>query len=242
MRDEFPVVNRAPGKRLSPRPVQEIACSRCPATAAISAMPSRQPAHTVALKFSQRGWRVVGLGKHVCPACVAAEAARRASPPAQRENLQSESTPMAKPAAASLPGPLSTPANENAGPHPTPEASVSITDLYMKLDDAYDRAKRNYKPGYDDERVARELGVSVVLVKSRREQDFGPLVKDTTREDLAAALVGVSMELGGAKSALAELSHTLGEATERLDFLEKRLCEAQSLAVRLGVAPAVKVA
>lgn len=55
-------------------------------------------------------------------------------------------------------------------------ASKRITDLYMMLEDNYDRDAKNYRPGWSDERIAKELVLAVDFVVKRREQDYGPLV------------------------------------------------------------------
>jgi ribosome-binding protein aMBF1 (putative translation factor) len=225
MQDEFPVVSRAAGKRLPPRPVQEIACSRCPATDAISAHDGRLPPHTAALKFAQRGWSVRGVGKHLCPACTLADS-RKARPP--KEPPMKEET-KAKPA------PKVAAANENQAP--SAPASSAIVDLYMRLDDAYDRAARRYREGWSDERLAKETGLALAVVRERRERDFGPLVVDTTREDLAQTLGVLEAELGRAKAAVKEATRDVVEAVERLDDAGKALADARRLAARL-LAPA----
>lgn len=237
MRDEFPVVNRAPGKRLAPRPVQEIACGRCPATDALSAAPSRQPAHTVALKFSQRGWRVVGVGKHVCPACVAAEARRKASP---KDATPKEPAPLEEAAVPPKDVSPKAPANENAAA--SPAASRSIVDLYVLLEDKYDRARKAYAPGYDDARVAEETGLALAVVQERRERDFGPLVVDTTREDLEATLGVLAGEIAEFTTLLRAAEQVLSGAQARLRSLTFAAGEIRKLAARLTVAPGEKAA
>lgn len=195
MREEFPVVNRSRGKMVAPRPVQEIACSRCGATDFLSATPTRSPAHTVAATFTRRGWRVGHVGKHVCPQCVATETASRRS---ARAAAKETSMPTEK--AASAP------------------ASTAIVDLYMRLDDAYDRAAKRYRDGWTDERLASETGLSVSLVQERREHDFGPLVVDTTAKDLRAALVSLSAE---AAAAVIAVKTVAGEARRLAAILEQ---------------------
>ncbi len=231
MRDDFPVVNRQRGKMLPPRPMQEIACSRCPNTDSISAAAGRRPPHTVARDFGRRGWRVVDAGKHVCPACIAAEIERRRAP-------QPESTAMApKPKESASP----VPANENAG-HASPAASDAIVNLYLLLSDHYDKARKAYAEGWDDDRVAKEAGLSPVVVAERREKDFGPLVKDTTREDIAAAtlvlaqeIAGLEGEIDGIEAAVAAAATTCG----RLRVSLNALCKLQD---RLSARPVVKAA
>lgn len=231
MRDDFPVVNRPRGKMVAPRPVQEIACSRCPNTDALSAAPSRQPAHTVALKFGQRGWRVVGIGKHVCPACVAAESARKKAPP-----VQDESTAMAPKVT-----PSPTPANENAG-HASAAASDAIVNLSLFLSDYYDKARKAYAEGWDDDRMARETGLSPVHVAEFREKYFGPLVKDTTLEDIAAATLALAQEIAGLEGEVDALQRAAASAITTCGRLKVSLNALRKVQTRLSAAPAIKAA
>lgn len=59
---------------------------------------------------------------------------------------------------------------------PTLAASKRITDLYMLLEDHYDREEKCYRDGWSDGKVSSELDLDVGFVTRRREQDFGPLV------------------------------------------------------------------
>lgn len=231
MRDDFPVVNRSRGKLLPPRPVQEIACSRCPNTDSIGAAAGRRPPHTVARDFGRRGWRVVDAGKHICPACVAAEAARRKAP-------QSERTAMApKPKEPAAP----VPANENAG-HASAAASDAIVNLYLLLSDHYDKARKAYAEGWDDDRVAKEAGLSPVVVAERREKDFGPLVKDTTREDIAAATLALAQEIAGLEGEIDALQRAAASAITTCGRLKVSLNALRKVQDRLSAPPVVKAA
>lgn len=155
------------GGTLPPRPVQMITCSRCPASDCIPVYPSRLPAEAVTAKFRKRGWHVGDVGHHLCPACHSAK--RRPSPKPESPAMSQSSRQPAKPSAS-------------------PAASDAIVNLYLILSDAYDRAKRSFKPGWDDERVARETGLAVAVVEERRERDFGPLIPPGLPEDLVAAV------------------------------------------------------
>lgn len=241
MRGDFPVVNRPRGKSVAPRPMQEIACSRCPNTDAISAASGRLPAHTVALKFGQRGWRVIGIGKHVCPACVAVEAARKKAPPVQDESIAMAQKPAPNAPAPKTPAPLPAPANENAG-HATPAASDAIVNLSLFLSDYYDKARKAYVEGWDDERMARETGLSPVHVAEFREKYFGPLVKDTTLEDIAAATLALAQEIAGLEGEIDALQRAAATAITTCGRLKVSLNALRKVQARLSAPPVVKAA
>ncbi|MFG1214970.1 hypothetical protein V5F72_20970 [Xanthobacter flavus] len=80
------------------------------------------------------------------------------------------------------------PSRLQAKPSASPAASDAIVNLYLILSDAYDRAKKGFKPGWSDERVARETGLALGVVEERRERDFGPLMPAGLPEDLVTAV------------------------------------------------------
>ena len=112
-------------------------------------------------------------------------------------------------------------------PAPTPAASKRITALYMMLEDHYDREAKCYRNGQSDERIAKELSLSVELVVKRREQDFGPLV---------APPCAVTPEV---KAALAAMRWRVTEAEKALDTLNAELATVRAhlndLAQLMGV-------
>lgn len=145
---------------------QVIRCRDCGATDQITSANSKStlPTAAVARKFAQRGWH---LGQHrnrdLCPACAHPKKPKKEAPMTTK--------------------PPETPAR----PAPSKAASKSITDLYLYLEDHYDRDKKLYRNGWTDEKIAAELGLSVTVVSARREQDFGPLVKDTLADEMRKA-------------------------------------------------------
>lgn len=210
---DFPVINRTPSPDAPPRPAHVIACGNCPAEDVISAHNGRIPAHTVAAKFRQRGWQVNQKGDHRCPACVQSLASQR-----RAKTGASSKEPL-------MPEPKTAPAAV-----PSRDASSALVDLYMLLQDAYLRDEKAYKAGWSDERIAKECGLSVKVVAVRREQDFGPLVVDTTREDLAREVQDLQAEL----LRLADAVQAVSEAAQRLDA---RFLKIKFLASKLA-APA----
>ncbi|MFG1332046.1 hypothetical protein V5F41_12440 [Xanthobacter autotrophicus] len=248
MRDDFPVVNRSRGPGLPHRRVHEIACSRCPATSTLSLTDSKGlPAHTVALKFAQRGWRVVGVGKHLCPAC-ATDATRK--PPAGRLPAPSEETampPKAAPKTTTPVMPARPAANDDvaAAPSlspPSPAASSALVVCYLLIEEHYDRARKAYGSGWGDERIARETGLALTVVQERRERDFGPLVVDTTREDLEATLGVLAGEIAELTTLIRAAEQAISSAQARLRSITFAAAEVRALTARLGATPIEKAA
>lgn len=58
---------------------------------------------------------------------------------------------------------------------PTAAAGRARRLVYMALEDYYDEGKKAYKPGHTDASIAQECGVAEQLVKTIREESYGPL-------------------------------------------------------------------
>lgn len=84
---------------------------------------------------------------------------------------------------------------------PTPAAGRAKRLVYMALEEDYDEIKRAYKPGKSDATVAKECGVSDALVKTIREESYGPLAEPN--------------EIKGLRDLLVAATQTLNETTER---------------------------
>ncbi|MCW2275094.1 hypothetical protein GJ654_10200 [Rhodoblastus acidophilus] len=143
------------------------------------------PASSVAAKFRKLGWLVRAVGKHVCPNCQVSD---------RNHNPNPQEGVMAPPLSLKdrLEQPKAQPAKEPAKAERSIAAKSAIPLLYMALDEGYDRAGQDYKPGYSDERIAKETGLAVEFVRARRESDFGPI-----RDPKAVALIGGLNDLGG---------------------------------------------
>ena len=101
-------------------------------------------------------------------------------------------------------------------------ASVSIVELYMILDDAYDREKKDYKRGHSDEIIAEKTGLAISVVADRREKDFGPLVKDTLFDELAKVEREILDALNNLRSCLSMASAAVKDASELYDRIRIR--------------------
>ncbi|MFG1370717.1 hypothetical protein V5F32_00910 [Xanthobacter oligotrophicus] len=254
MQDHFPVIARPRGKMLPPRKVQEIRCSACGAVEERSAGVNPLPPHTMAAWCTKRGWKVVGVGRHVCPAC-RSKAPAGAPPSPSTASQDPVMPPKAAPKPAAAPAtktttpvmPARPAANDDvaaAAPSspPSPAASSALVVCYLLIEEHYDRARKAYRAGWDDERIAKETGLALPVVQERRERDFGPLVVDTTREELAAALDGLEADLADVRGRVMAATQAVTKALEWLYASEKRAAEVRALAQRLASAPVEKAA
>lgn len=71
---------------------------------------------------------------------------------------------------------------------PTPAAGRARRLVYMALEEYYDEAKKAYKPGHSDANIAKECGVAEALVKTIREESYGPLA-------VPSDLIGIKQEI-----------------------------------------------
>lgn len=209
-RETFPVVNRQIGDDRRWRPVQVIACSRCGAEETKSAAHGvRVDEHTLATAFRSKGWRVEDRrDRHLCPACAAKQQDEARARRAEKEAALAEQKPDRSPAAA-----------------------VKLGELYMMLSDAYEPARKLYKQGWSDDRIAKETGLAIEFVRSRREQDFGPLAPpDMTEDEITSLVDGAAKTLGQIKQDI-ERSHAF--TMDRIALIEASLTALGERAARL---------
>jgi hypothetical protein len=194
-------------------PHYRIVCGKCGDDDFVSAQDMGATHPNIARKFARAGWLIgATTAADRCPACAGPSAAKTVS-----KGLPMVKTPPATAPLPALPG--------VAVVTPSPAAAMKITEVYMALSDAYDLAARGYRAGWTDERIARDLGVSVELVAKRREQDFGPVVVDTFGPDLDELGRLLLDEL----AAVERLQQTFGECIARMkaaDAARKNLAAA----------------
>lgn len=184
MKDEFPVVSRRHGDDRTMRPIQAITCGSCSREDVLSAHSCRMSSAHVAGIFTSRGWLVGDVGKHVCPDCLKR---RRAERRAEKEKLEMSKVER------------------------SPLAAQKIGELYMILSEAYDAAGKTYKPGWSDARITKETGLALEFVAKRREDDFGPVIVDTSFDDLAAMHGALTTKIAVARVAMDRARDQLGE-------------------------------
>lgn len=209
-RETFPTVNRQIGDDRRWRAVQMIRCSSCGSEDHVgSGQSSRLPEEVIATRFRAKGWRVEQRkDRHLCPSCVAKDQEQARARRAEKEAALAEQKPDRSPAAA-----------------------VKLGELYMMLSDAYEPARKVYKPGWSDDRIAKETGLAIEFVRARREQDFGPLAPpDMTEEEMASLVSGASKTLGQIKQD-SERSHAY--ISERIALLEASIAAMATGAAKL---------
>lgn len=62
-----------------------------------------------------------------------------------------------------------------ASAKPSPAAGRAKRLVYMALEEGYDEMKKAYRPGYSDAQIAKDCGIAEAVVKSIREEAYGPL-------------------------------------------------------------------
>lgn len=192
--DAFPVTRDEHG-----RTIQRIECVSCGAHDQNTITSNgRAGADMLVSFFRRRGWSVDLRNGSVCPDCVknATESRRRKE---ERKRMEQSSVVQL----------------------PTPGASSKIADVYMLLEDAYDKARRCYRDGWSDERIAKETGAALNLVTSRRAQDYGPIPppKPEPMVEIATLAKPLLIELSGVVSrakALVQEAQALDERVRRI--------------------------
>lgn len=97
---------------------------------------------------------------------------------------------------------------------PTPQIARRLIAV---LDDHFIEATRRYKPGWDDAKIAQEIGVSVITVETFRRSAYGELAEDPVMAELRDGLELLRMEIEDTRKA---------QDAKLADF-EKRLTNAK---------------
>ena len=175
-----------------------IVCARCGETDDV-VVADRGLGAWIEKKFAAAGWSIGATDRRdFCPGC--AGSVRR---------VNKETDEMAK--APTL----------NVGSPPVPaarseDARKARLDVDLMLVDNFDPTKGRYREGWDDERVAREAGMSVDFVAKRREAEHGPLreaIDPAKLSALAAEFSALELALRGK---LDEVVRQVQEASVRL--------------------------
>lgn len=99
---------------------------------------------------------------------------------------------------------------------PAPKISHAV---FQCLDGVFDPAKRLYKSGYTDQRVARECGTSEEVVAYLRTETFGTLAEDPRISNLRDDLELLRME---SAETFAKLQKQMGEIASRVEQMAHR--------------------
>lgn len=181
-----------------------IVCARCGETDEVVVGADRRLGPWIEKKFAGAGWAVgANDSRDFCPGC------------AGKTGIRTQEAPkMAK----VVPPPIPAPSVAAATVSRTEDARKARLDVDLMLVDNFDPARGRYREGWDDERVAREAGMSVEFVAKRREAEHGALRAEVSGERLSALLSAFEAETKARDSALTE---RLREAEAALVALEK---------------------
>jgi len=178
--------------------------------------------------FGQKGWTVGTSAKHDrCPKCSRKRAGR---PPAERKVI-----PMTQ-ATGFLAGPSSSPKSPpSTHIHaPQPPDVMSREDrrvVFAKLQEVYISEEVGYDDGWDDQKVATDLGVPVAWVADVREPNFGPNKSQAVgklHDEGQAVLAHINNLLTTAQTLHKDFQATMAElskATIKIDKFDRDLKE-----------------
>lgn len=237
--------------------VHRITCSECGFTAPMhtSSNGNPFPPEVVARHFRLKGWEVGDReGQDVCPTCVkAAQDARRKA----RVKLVADKAKKAKPEdalqlaaetfAAMQEEPMPNPAPavnspevivDTATPAPAPatERTMSREErriMFSLMNDVYLDADKGYKPGWNDRRVAENLGVPQPWVVTLREEMFGPEGDSVEVRRLLDEITALKEQ---AERDLDQMRIVVEQGTRRMEELGHRLNMLSTQATRLTAA------
>ena len=183
-------------------------CSHCDKSGAVN-ITKLLPPDIIDKKFSQKGWKI---DPHVCPTCVAKEKKARAVTKKERQQM-SNVTPAKS---------NGTMANNPVLKAVSGDAHKATAKMHQLLVLNFDADEGRYAEGWDDERVAKESGLSLTHVTEVRNIAYGELKEP---EEIAALRKDIK--------ALNDLiGETLVTAQKEVNALNKRVSE---ICAKLGV-------
>lgn len=226
-KEKDPMADRTfePFKPVNPadlRPGVKIVCSSCGKTKVFRKHGTIHPVHAANV-FRNEGW-AVGAGPRAdkCPDCVSGLGHAKPKPEAKPEPVKDlkelaaaivakEKHEEAVPA-VEIPQPI------KLDPPVTPPSEMTKADrrvINAKLEDVYLDETTGYKGEWTDEKVAVDLGVSVLWVSELREQNFGPAknvaVLARQMEELLTFGAKIAATAKGIQSAVDEIDGRIKE-------------------------------
>lgn len=157
-----------------------IQCSHCPqeTTARNSTDAGGLGDEMLTRKFTRLGWYVSrSPGGHLCPDCNPTKQ-RAIIVPATPDGPTLTVVPKTQEEPVSKPTPASTETRE-----------LSFSDrriINAKLEEVYENETTGYLAGWDDDGVAKDLGVNVVWVVKLRSENFGPATGNARVREIVA--------------------------------------------------------
>lgn len=89
--------------------------------------------------------------------------------------------------------------------------------VFMALEDYYDDGKRAYKPGWSDERIAKELGLSEATVANIRDENYGPAGEPPEIEKLRAEFAAWEADRRKAIASVRELANAANQNAANIE-------------------------
>ena len=178
------------------------------------------PPEVVTKKFALRGWDIGSTPrKDVCPECQKAQRGMRYN---VDKNLRVDATEMVKPSH------LTVVTKEVE----VTERKISREDrriILAKLQEVYQDETTGYRPGWNDDRVAVDLGVFTAWVRDLREQNFGDLpvsaIDKGFLDEAHKLLADIIQVRGDAEAHRNRAKAFLEEAKVGLEALERKLAD-----------------
>jgi hypothetical protein len=192
------------------RPGYRLTCSACPAADHIiaSGHSGNLPPDMTTKKFSEKGWTVGNNANHdLCPTCTRAKMMARRKP-AEEQNV----VPIA-PAFAAM-----------AAEAPREMTKEDRRIIFGKLNEVYLDETRGYDTGWNDRRIADDLGVPLAWVRDLRDENFGP--EGMSEADRAA--------IAAAEAFQGKLADLAKQAQHIEDLQEKLAKEIDELKAKFG--------
>ena len=99
----------------------------------------------------------------------------------------------------------------------TPATGQALRKVFQLLEDNFDATAGCYKPDFDDERIAKETGISLQAVKEYRTSAFGKIKPPSE-------FMVLRQEIDGLETAFLKID---GEFREKLQDLKQRIMLVQ---------------
>lgn len=188
--------------------------------------------------FGQKGWTVGSKEKHDrCPACTRKHADGRRA-------LEEKVVPMSpRPPVGFIQEMDNSRQNKKAETHvhhvipPEPMSKQDRRVIFAKLQDVYIDEQVGYGAGWDDEKVAVDLGVPRAWVAEVREENFGPEKSEQVAkllEDGHKLMAEVMQEYNRSRGLADQLKDALAALTKAMLRLDKFDKDLKELAKRAG--------
>ena len=176
-------------------------CSRCPEVGEVRFTGTLPPPSMLDKKFTQKGWK---LDPHICPACVEKEKAEKQVKKEQAQ-VQKTNTPTAL-------------ADNPVLKAVSVDTHKATAKMHRLLAEHFDADDGVYSEGWNDDRVAKESGMSASHVTEVRNLAYGELKEPDELIELKKGIAALN----------ALISETLISAQKEVNALNKRVDEIRT--------------